>query len=286
MCREDKVDAPDGVDLDGNMVMERDGDDEEEADKEEEDEEEDDKEEEEDEYEEEDNNEDDGKEPQMIGQGEGANTFADDVDSIVDDQPIVLHEKGQEMRMHTAWPQPPVPAPRPQTPEPCPRPLTPETHPLSGWEYLELVTPPKPHHVVPTLWEAEVARYTSDVDVDQQLVGKAAGGESVPGVSLPNVPLPDATLHEACLDCSVGEEWTSHRVAEEAMIVVFGLGSDSCLVRFLCSNRYISGIDYYTRCQVIGSLRVHFMHRFCIGFILFIVLWDITHAAFLQPPGV
>ena len=30
------------------------------------------------------------------------------------------------------------------------------------------------------------------------------------------------------------------------MVVVFGLGSGSCLVRFLCSTIVISGIDCYT----------------------------------------
>ena len=57
--------------------------------------------EEEDEDEEEDQDEDDGKEPQTIGQGEMVNTSADDVDTIIDDQPIVLPEQGQEMREHT-----------------------------------------------------------------------------------------------------------------------------------------------------------------------------------------
>ena len=71
------------------------------------------------------------------------------------------------------------------------------------------------------------------------------------------------------------------------MVVAFGLGSGSCLVRFLCSNLYISGIDYYTRREVFGSLKVYFIYGFCTGFIfigfsLFIVLWDIGHAACLQ----
>jgi len=51
-----------------------------------------------DEDEEEDMDEDDGKEPQTIGQGEMVNTSADDVDTMVDDQPIVLPEQCQEMR--------------------------------------------------------------------------------------------------------------------------------------------------------------------------------------------
>jgi len=35
-------------------------------------------------------------------------------------------------------------------------------------------------------------------------------------------------------------------------------------------------------CEVFGSLRVNFVHQCCVGFILFIVLWNIAHEAFLQ----
>jgi len=198
MRMEDDVDAPDGIDLDGDVDMERDGDDEEEEDEKKEDEEE---EEEVDEDEEEDKDEDDGKEPRTIGQGEMVNTSADDVDTMVDDQPIVLPEQCQEMREHTPRPQPPAPAPRPQTPDPRPRLRTPETHPLSGLEHLGLVTPQKPRPAVPTQREAEAAGNTSDVDVDQQLLIESAGGDSLPDVPLPDVPLPEARP-----DGSVGEE--------------------------------------------------------------------------------
>jgi hypothetical protein len=71
------------------------------------------------------------------------------------------------------------------------------------------------------------------------------------------------------------------------MVVVFGLGSGSCLVHFLCFNLFISGIDYYTRREVLGSLKVYSIYGFCTGFIficisVFIVIWDIGHAACLQ----
>jgi len=92
---EDDVDALDGVYLDGDVVMERDGDNEVEEVEQEEDEE--------------DEDEDDGKEPGTIGQGEIVNTSDDDVDTMVDDHPIVLPEQGQEMR------------------EPRPQPLAPST---------------------------------------------------------------------------------------------------------------------------------------------------------------
>jgi hypothetical protein len=36
------------------------------------------------------------------------------------------------------------------------------------------------------------------------------------------------------------------------------------------------------RLEIFGSLRVGLMNWFCSGFILFIVLWDIAHAVFLQ----
>jgi len=125
MCMEDDVDAPDGVDIDGDVDMERDGEDGE-------DEEEEDEREEEVLDEDEEENEDNGKEPRTIGQGEMVKTSADDVDTMVDDEPTVLPEQGQEMREHTPRPQPPAPAPRLQTPEPPPRPRTLETHTLSG----------------------------------------------------------------------------------------------------------------------------------------------------------
>jgi hypothetical protein len=165
VCMEDDVDAPDGFDLDGDVDMEWDGDDAE-------DEEEDD-EKEEDEKEEEvvDEDEDNGKEPWTIGQGEMVNTSEDDADTMVDDQPTVLPEQGQEMRKQTPWPQPLALTPRPQTPESRPRPRTPETHSLSGLEFLGLVTPPKPRPAAPTLREAEAAGNISDVDVEQQLLG-------------------------------------------------------------------------------------------------------------------
>jgi len=111
--------------------MERDSEDEPEEDEEEEDEEEDkdqeDKEEEEDEHE----DEHDGKKLRMISQGEMVNTLADNVDTMVDDQPIVLPEQGQEKCEHTPRPQPPAPAPRPQTAEPLWWLRMLETHPLS-----------------------------------------------------------------------------------------------------------------------------------------------------------
>jgi len=107
--------------------------------------------EEEDENEEEDQDEDDGQEPRTLGQGDMVNTSADDVDTMVDNQPIVLPEQGQEMREHTPRPQPPAPAPRPQTPEPRPRPQPPEPHPLSGLGHVGLVTAQKPPTAVPTL---------------------------------------------------------------------------------------------------------------------------------------
>ena len=133
------LDEPYGVDLDGDEDMERDGGNEEEELEEEEHAEEED-EEEEDEEEEEEEDEDEGKEPHMIGQGEMVNTLADDADTMVDDQPIMLPGHGQEMGDHTPQPQPPSPAPWPQTPEPHPQPWTPETHPVGGLEVLGLVT--------------------------------------------------------------------------------------------------------------------------------------------------
>jgi len=217
MRMEDEVDAADGVDLDGDVDMERDCDDDEEEDEEKEDVEEA---EQEDEDEEDDQEEDDGKEPRTLGQGKMVNTSADDVDTMVDGQPIVLPEPGQEMREHTPQQHPPAPTQRPQTPELCPRPRTLDTHPLSGLEYLGLVTLQEPHPAVPTLREPDAAGNSSVVDVvvdvDQQLLIESAGGDSLPDVhlrddSLPddpplNDPLPDVPLPEARTDGSVSEE--------------------------------------------------------------------------------
>ena len=58
------------------------------------------------------------------------------------------------------------------------------------------------------------------------------------------------------------------------MVVVLGLGSGSCLVRFLRSNLSISAIDYYTRRKVFGSLKVYFIYGFCIGFILLVLFYS------------
>jgi hypothetical protein len=51
------------------------------------------------------------------------------------------------------------------------------------------------------------------------------------------------------------------------MVVECRLESGSCLVRFLCSNLFISGIEYYTPREIFGSLKVYLISRFCTGFI-------------------
>jgi len=139
------------------------------------------------------------------------------------------------MREHTHRPQLPAPAARPHTPEPSPWPRTPETHTLSGLEFLGLLTPQKPRPAGPTLWEAAAAGNTSDVDVEHQVLGESARGDSLPDVPildvplldvpLPDVPLRDVPLRdvplpEVRLQASVGEEWTSPRVAEKACVWV------------------------------------------------------------------
>jgi hypothetical protein len=133
------------------------------------------------------------------------NTSADDVVTMVDDQPIVLPEQGQEIRKHTPRPQTLATAPRPQALERRLRLRTPETHPLSGLVHLEFVTPQNPHPAVPTLQDAEAAGNTSDVDVDvdvdQQRLIQSPGGDSLSDVPLPNVPLPETRT-----DGSVGKE--------------------------------------------------------------------------------
>ena len=191
---QDDVDAPHVVDLDGDVDIERDGYDEEENYTQEEYEKE-----EEDEDEEDDKDEDDSKEHQIMGQGEMVHALADNVDTMVDNQPITLPEKGQVMCEYTPRPEPPTPSPQPHTSEPHPRPRPPETHPLSGLEHLGLVTPQKPRPAVPTQREAEAAGNTSDVDVEQQLLGESAGGDGLPDGPLPDVPIPDVHLPDVPL---------------------------------------------------------------------------------------
>jgi hypothetical protein len=194
---EDDVDAQDSIDLDGDVDMERDGEDEE-------DEEEEDEKEVEvvDEDEEEDEN--NGKEPQTIGLGELVNASADDADTMVDDPPTMLPEQGQEMHEHTPRPQPPAAAPWPPTLEPRPRPRNQETDTLTGLEFMGLRTQQNPRPAAPTLRIAKAAGNISDLDVEQQLLGEMAGGDSLPDVRppvvppankpLPNVPLLDVPL--------------------------------------------------------------------------------------------
>jgi len=61
------------------------------------------------------------------------------------------------------------------------------------------VTPQKPRPAAPNLREAEAAGNISDVDVEQQLLGETAGGDSLRYVRLPDVPLPDVSLPDVSL---------------------------------------------------------------------------------------
>jgi hypothetical protein len=59
--------------------------------------------------------------------------------------------------------------------------------------------------------DTEAAKNTSNVDVDQQVLGKSAGGEGLPYIPLPDTPLPNillpnVPLPEARRDCLVGKE--------------------------------------------------------------------------------
>jgi hypothetical protein len=80
--------------------------------------------------------------------------------------------------------------------------------------------------------------------VEPQLPSESAGGNSLsnvhlpdvrllhvppPSVPLPDIPLPDVLLPDAHPDVSVGEAWTSPRVAEEACVWVrVGILSCEC----------------------------------------------------------
>jgi len=164
---------------------------------------------------------------------------------MVDNYPIPISKKSQEMWEHTPWPQPPVPAPWLPTLDPRPSPWSLENFTFCVLELFGLLMLQNPHLAVPTLNEAEAAGTTSHVDVDQQPLGESAGGNR-----LPNVLLPSIHLWEACLDSSVEEQSTSRRVEEEVMLV---------------------------------AIRIRLgLYGFSIGWILFIALWDIAHAVILQ----
>jgi hypothetical protein len=129
------------------------------------------------------------------------NTCADDVDTMVDNQPIVLPKQSQKMGEHIPQRQLPAPALWLHTEQPGPPPRTPETPPLSWMEHIGRVTPQKPRPAVPALREAEAAIDPSNVDMDQQMLSESAGDDS-----LPDVPLGDAPLPEARQDGSSGNE--------------------------------------------------------------------------------
>jgi len=64
---------------------------------------------------------------------------------------------------------------------------------------LGVVTPQKRRRGVRTLREAEAPGNTPDVNVEQQLLRKSAGGDSLPNVPLPDVPPPDVPLQDVPL---------------------------------------------------------------------------------------
>jgi hypothetical protein len=81
-----------------------------------------------------------------------------------------------------------------------------EAYPLSRLEDLGLVTSQNPRLVVPQLGEAEDNRNTSDVDVDQQLLGEFTRGHNFPNVPPPEIPLSDVSRAEVRSDGSIVEE--------------------------------------------------------------------------------
>jgi hypothetical protein len=134
MRMKDVVDAQHGIDFDDDVDMQKDGEDEE-------DEVEEDEKEEVVVNEDEEEDDDNGKEPRTIGLGEMVNTSADYADNMVDNEPTVLPEQGQERREPTPRPQPLAPALRLPTPEPPLQPQTHDTYTLGAREFLGPVTP-------------------------------------------------------------------------------------------------------------------------------------------------
>ena len=350
MRMEDDVDAQDGVDLDCDVDMERDGDDDKVEEEEEEDEEKEDEEEvkeEDEEEEEEDKDEDDGKKPRTIGQGEMVNTSADDADTMVDDEPTVLPEQGQEMRAHTPRPQPPAPTPRPRTMEPPSWPRTPETHTLSGldcwglWRHTNLPQQRQHCEKLRQLGTPRMSMLSSSYSANRQvatvslmslsrmsfsrmslspmsysrmsLTRISRSWMSLSRMSLSWVslsPMSLSSMSSSLISLSLKSTGMARWAKSEPVLGLqrrraFGFESGYCLVSFLCCNQFISGTDWCTRggvvvvwVRVVGlfvscvliylcqALIITCVARFldCSGciFHLFIVLWDIAHAVFLQ----
>jgi len=118
------------------------------------------------------------------------NILANNADTKVDDQAIVLPDHGQEIREHTPRPQPLAPAPWTKSPDTPTRPRTLEIHRFCGLENIELGIPQKTRPAVPTVQEAETAGTTSNVDMDHQLLIESACGDNRSNLPLPNVHLP------------------------------------------------------------------------------------------------
>jgi len=135
-----------------------------------------------------------------------ANTWADNVDTVVDDQQTMPPEKGQEIPERTPPLQLPAPAPCPHTVKPDPQSRKPETHPLGGQELLGLLMAQKHRPVAPPLRDAEAEGNTSDVNMNQHLLSQSAGGDCLPDVLLPDILLADVPHLQACPEGSVGEE--------------------------------------------------------------------------------
>ena len=248
LCVEDDAHALDGVDLYGDVHIDRDSNDDEEEDEEEEDKEM---------VEEnnEDEDEDNSKAPRTVGQREMVNTLADNADTMVGDEPTVLPEQGQVMRDNTTQPQPPVPARRPQTTEPPPRPRTLETHTMSGLEFLWLVTPQKPHPAMTTRRDANAAGNTSDIDMELEILCESAGGNnfnnspltdvSLPDVPLPNVALPNVAplMFHSLMPAPMAQWVRSEPVLSLQTRSAFQVEWGSCLVSFLSGKLFISGTN-------------------------------------------
>jgi len=81
-----------------------------------------------------------------------------------------------------------------------------ETHPPSALEDLRRVTVLKRCWVMPGLRKAEVAGNPFGVDMDQQLLRKAADGDRLPDVRLLLIPLPHVPLTAAHPDVCEGKD--------------------------------------------------------------------------------
>ena len=104
----------------------------------------------------------------------------------------------------------------------------------------------------------EASQTSFDLDVDHQLHGNCASGGSFLDVVPHDVPPPDDHIPVAHPDGLEYNKCITRCGQKESVVVAFVVGWSPCLVRFICSHLLNSGVNYFMRPKLFGSLRVNF----------------------------